>query len=51
MATKKIKDLTPEDIDKFCEKYGGCRNCPLYKGGRFICSAKEYLEMEVEVEE
>lgn len=49
----KVKDLTSEDIDKFCVKYencGGCKKCPLYKGGRFICSAKEYLEMEVEIE-
>lgn len=53
--TKKIKELTQEDIEKFfCKKYdnhGGCRNCPLYRSGRYVCCVKEYLEIEVEVEE
>lgn len=62
---KKIKNLTEEDVDKICDRYGGgvCnKKCPLYALPLLDCSSNCYetikelkkkikiLEKQVEVE-
>ena len=47
---KKIKELTIEEAQKICSKFGNCRECLLYK---FYCLDLSYLtkkELEQEIE-
>lgn len=63
MATKKIKDLTDEEIKNICRNHPNCDNCPLLfveKGFLPMCLQKiilnkvkieKTLDEEIEVEE
>lgn len=64
MPKKKIKDLTEEDVDKICDKYGECnKKCPLYTLPLLDCCSNCYetiqelkkqhkkLKKEIKVEE
>lgn len=52
---KKIKDLTLEEINKVCDKYLYCAQCPMFHNYTFCIKREEwlraYLEQEVEVDE
>lgn len=61
MVTKKIKDLTKEEVEKICDSHYICDGCPLDISSsassnrncvkNIIDMYKEALEKEVEVEE
>ena len=53
---KKIKDLTLEELSKFCHKQDNCIDCPFGYGYSYECPVcelknREDLESEVEVDE
>lgn len=59
MTTKKIKNLTKEELQSICDKYKCCTECPLAVGVGGYCALiyitnkkklEEKIEEEIEVE-
>lgn len=45
---KKIKDLTKEECDKFCEKQPDCHGCPFYLNWEYCFMNEMFEEVEVD---